>query len=57
LDFRYIVAFTSAGVEAVADGHRPRAKRRGITMLLLVVAIVAIVGLGLYGYNRTRSAH
>jgi hypothetical protein len=34
----------------------PRAKK-GTNMELLVVAIVAIVGLGLFRYMRTRTAH
>jgi hypothetical protein len=46
----------SAGVVAVVDGHHPGAKK-GTIMELLVVAIVAIVGFGLFRYMRTRSAH
>jgi hypothetical protein len=41
---------------AVVDGHRPGSKK-GPTMELLIVAIVAIVGLGLFRYMRTRTAH
>jgi hypothetical protein len=46
----------SAGVEVVVDGHHTGAKK-GTTMEILVVAIVAIVGLGLFRYMRTRTAH
>jgi hypothetical protein len=45
----------SAGVVAVVDGHRPGAKK-GTNMEFLVVAIVAIAGVGLFRYLRTRSA-
>jgi hypothetical protein len=41
---------------AVVDGHRPGAKK-GTTMELLVLAIVVIVGFGLYRFMRTRTAH
>jgi hypothetical protein len=43
------------GVVAVVDGHHPGAKK-GSNMELLVVAIVAIVGVGLFRYMRTRSS-
>jgi hypothetical protein len=46
----------SAGVMAVVDSHHPGAKK-GTIMEFLVVAIVAIVGVGLYRYLRTRTAH
>jgi hypothetical protein len=46
----------SAGVVAVVDGHHPGAKK-GTIMEFLVVAIVAIVGFGLFRYMRTRTAH
>ncbi len=46
----------SAGVVAVVDGHHPGAKK-GTIMEFLVVAILAIVGFGLFRYLRTRSAH
>jgi hypothetical protein len=46
----------SAGVVAVVDGHHPGAKK-GTSMKLLVVAIVAVVGVGLFRYLRTRSAN
>ena len=39
---------------AVADGHHPGAKK-GTSMEFFIVAIVAIVGLGLY--MRARTAH
>jgi hypothetical protein len=45
----------SAGVAAVVDGHHPRAKK-GTNMEFLVVAIVAIAGVGVFRYLRTRSA-
>jgi hypothetical protein len=41
---------------AVADGRHPGA-RKGTTVEYLVVAIVVIVGVGLFRYMRTRSAH
>jgi hypothetical protein len=43
-----------AGVVAVVDGHHPGAKK-GSNMEFLVVAIVAILGFGLFRYLRTRS--
>jgi hypothetical protein len=43
-------------VVAVVDGHHPGAKK-GTNMEFLVVAIVAIVGIGLFRYLRTRSAN
>jgi hypothetical protein len=43
-------------VVAVVDGHHPGAKK-GTNMGFLVVAIVAIVGIGLFRYLRTRSAN
>ena len=46
----------SVGVVAVVDGHHPGAKK-GTIMELLVAAIVAIVGFGLFRYLRTRTAH
>ncbi len=46
----------SAGVVAVVGGYHPGAKK-GTIMESLVVAIVAIVGFGLYRYLRTRTAH
>jgi hypothetical protein len=46
----------SAGAVAVVDGHHPGAKK-GTIMEILVVAILAIVGFGLYRYMRTRTAH
>jgi len=53
-DFRYIVP---ARVGAVAvDGHHPEAKK-GTIMELIVLAAIVIVGLGIYRYMRTRSAH
>jgi hypothetical protein len=41
---------------AVVDGRRPGAKK-GTIMDLLILAILVIVGLGLYRYLRARSAH
>jgi hypothetical protein len=46
----------STGVAAVVDGDHPGAKK-GTIMEFLVVGIVAIVGLGLFRYMRTRTAH
>jgi hypothetical protein len=46
----------SAGVVAVVDGHHPGAKE-GTIMEILIVAMVAIVGFGLFRYLRTRTAH
>jgi hypothetical protein len=46
----------SAGVVAVVDGHHPGAKK-GTIMEILIVAILAIVGFGLFRYLRTRTAH
>jgi hypothetical protein len=43
-------------VVAVVDGHHSGAKK-GTNMEFLVVAIVAIVGIGLFRYLRTRSAN
>jgi hypothetical protein len=43
-----------AGVVAVADCRHARAKK-GSSMEFLVVAIVAILGFGLFRYLRTRS--
>jgi hypothetical protein len=40
----------------VVDGHHPGAKK-GTTMELIVLAIVVIVGFGLYRFLRTRTAH
>jgi hypothetical protein len=40
----------------VVDGHHPGAKK-GPTMELIVLAIVVIVGFGLYRFLRTRTAH
>jgi hypothetical protein len=51
-----IVLSDSAGVVAVDDGHRPRAKK-GTIMEFLIVAIVAVAGVGLFRYLRTRTAH
>ena len=45
----------SAGVVAVVDGHHPGAKK-GTIMEILIVAILAIVGFGLFRYLRTRTA-
>jgi hypothetical protein len=41
---------------AVTGGQHPRVKKGTIMGSLLVVAIVAIVGVGLFGYMRTRTA-
>jgi hypothetical protein len=49
-------AANSAGVVAVVDGHHPGAKK-GTIMEILIVAILAIVGFGLFRYLRTRTAH
>jgi hypothetical protein len=46
----------SAGVVAVVDGRHPGAKK-GTIMEILILAIVAIVGFGLFRYMRTRTAH
>ena len=46
----------SAGVVAVVDGHHPGAKK-GTIMEILIVAILAVVGFGLFRYLRTRTAH
>jgi hypothetical protein len=45
----------SAGVVVVVDGRHPGAKE-GLVMSLLVLAIIAIVGVCLFGYFRTRNA-
>ena len=44
----------SAGV-VVVNGRHPGAKE-GLVMSLLVLAIIAIVGVCLFGYFRTRNA-
>jgi hypothetical protein len=54
-DFRYIVP-ARVGAVAVVDGHHPEAKK-GTIMQLIVLAVIVIVGLGIYRYMRTRSAH
>jgi len=46
----------SAGVAAVVDGHH-RGAKKGTIMEILIVAILAIVGFGLFRYLRTRTAH
>jgi hypothetical protein len=46
----------SAGGATVVDGHAPRAQEGNI-MQLLILVIVAIVGVGLFRYLRTRTAH
>jgi hypothetical protein len=43
-------------VVAVVDGHHPGAKK-GTIMEILIVAILAIMGFGLFRYLRTRTAH
>jgi hypothetical protein len=43
-------------VIAVVYGHHPGAKK-GTIMEFLVVAIVAIVGVGLFRFLRTRTTH
>ena len=40
---------------AVVDGHT--SGKKGTTMELLVLAIVVIVGFGLYRFMRARTAH
>lgn len=49
-------AVKSTGVVAIEHGHHPGA-RKGTFMEFLVVAIVAIVAVGLFRYLRTRTAH
>jgi hypothetical protein len=46
----------STAVVSVVDGHHPGAKK-GTIMEIFIVAIVAIVGFGLFRYLRTRTAH
>jgi hypothetical protein len=52
----YVRSGNSAGVVAVVDGHHPGAKK-GTIMEILIVAILAVVGFGLFRYLRTRTAH
>ena len=47
---------TALGWWLSSDGHHPGAKK-GTIMEILVVAILAIVGFGLFRYLRTRTAH
>lgn len=44
------------GAVAVVDGHHPEAKK-GTIMEFIVLAAIVVVGLGIYRYMRTRSAH
>lgn len=41
---------------AAADGHHLGAKK-GTIVTLLVIAIIAIVGVGLFRFLRTRATH
>jgi hypothetical protein len=44
-------------VVAVVGGHHPGAKKGTIMEPLLVLAIIVVVGFGLYRFMRTRTAH
>jgi hypothetical protein len=49
-------AATVLGWWLSGEGHHPGAKK-GTIMEILIVAILAIVGFGLFRYLRTRTAH